>query len=156
MKKRTLIFSATAILIVVLAVPFAVAQHMRGAGRGHGCMGGSSMMMFGRMERAKATLGLSDQQAADIKKIFTDLRAQNEPYRAALRSGRQSIAQALLANPNDLATAQALIDKQTDAERQIKMNTLNAASKALNMLTSDQRTKAAAFLQQRMAERADK
>jgi Spy/CpxP family protein refolding chaperone len=155
MKKRTLIFSAAAILIVVLAVPFAVAQHMR-SGRGHGCMGGSGMMMFGHMRGAKAALGLSDQQAADIKKIFTDLRAQNEPYRAALRSGRQSIAQTLLANPNDLAAAQALIDKQTDAERQIKVNALNAASKALNVLTPDQRTKASAFLQQRMAKRADK
>jgi Spy/CpxP family protein refolding chaperone len=156
MKKRTLIFSAAAIVIVALAVPFAVAQHLRGAGRGHGCMGGNNMMMFGRMRGAKAALGLSDQQAADIKKIFTDLRTQNEPYRASLRTGRQSIAQALLANPNDLTTAQALIDKQTDAERQIKTNTLNAASKALNVLTSDQRTKAAAFLQQRMAKYADK
>jgi Spy/CpxP family protein refolding chaperone len=156
MKKRTLIFSAAAILIVVLAVPFAVAQHLR-SGRGHACMGGgSSMMMFGHMRGAKAALGLSDQQTADIKKIFTDLRAQNEPYRASLRSGRQAIAQALLTNPNDLTTAQALIDKQTDAERQIKVNALNAASKALNVLTPDQRTKASAFLQQRMAKRADK
>ncbi|HXH39009.1 MAG TPA: periplasmic heavy metal sensor [Thermoanaerobaculia bacterium] len=156
MKKRTLIFTASAILIVVLAVPFAVAQRMHAAGRGHGCMGGGSMMMFGRMQRAKAALGLSDQQAADIKTIFTDLRTQNEPYRTALRGGRQAIAQALLANPNDLATAQALIDKQTDAERQIKVNTLSAVSKALNVLTADQRTKAAAFLQQRMAKRAAK
>jgi Spy/CpxP family protein refolding chaperone len=156
MKKRTLILSASAILIVALAVPFAVAQHMHAAGRGRGCMGGSGMMMFGRMQRAKAALGLSDQQAADIKQIFTDLHAQNEPYRATLRAGRQSIAQALLANPNDLAAAQALIDKQTDAERQIKINTLNAASKAINLLTSDQRTKAAAFLQQRMAKSANK
>src|SRR3977135_341841 len=76
MKKRTLIFSAAAILIVVLAVPLAVAEHMRAAGFGHGCRrGGSSMMMFGHMRGAKAALGLSDQQAADIKKIFTDLRA---------------------------------------------------------------------------------
>jgi Spy/CpxP family protein refolding chaperone len=157
MKKRTLIFSATAILIVVLAVPFAVAQHMRGAGFGHGCMhGGGSMMMFGHMRGAKAALGLSDQQATDIKKIFTDLRAQNAPYRASLRDGRQAIAQAMLANPNDLAAAQALLDKQTDAERQIKANTLTAASKALNVLTAEQRSKASNFLQQRMAKRADK
>lgn len=157
MKKRTLIFSAAAILIVVLAVPFAVAQHMRGAGFGHGCMhGGSNMMMFGHMRGAKAALGLSDQQAADLKKIFTDLRAQNAPSRASLRDGRQAIAQALLANPNDIAAAQALLDKQTDAERQIKANTLTAASKALNILTPEQRSKASNFLQQRMAKRADK
>jgi Spy/CpxP family protein refolding chaperone len=159
MKKRTLIFSSAAILIVVLAVPFAVAQHMhmRGAGFGRGCMhGDSSMMMFGHMRGAKAALGLSDQQAADLKKVFTELRAQNAPYRASLRDGRQAIAQALLANPNDVAGAQALLDKQTDAERQIKANTLTAVSKALNVLTPEQRSKASNFLQQRMAKRADK
>jgi Spy/CpxP family protein refolding chaperone len=154
MKKRTLIFSAAAIVIVLVAVPFAVAQHMRGAGY-HGHMRGG-MMMFGGMQRAKAALGLSDQQSSDIKQIFTDLRTQNEPYRASLRGGSQAIAQVLLANPNDLAAAQALIDKQTEAERQMKINALNAASKALNVLTPDQRTKASAVLQERMARRAEK
>jgi Spy/CpxP family protein refolding chaperone len=156
MKKRTLIFTAAAMLIVVLAVPFAVAQHMRGAGFRHGCMHGDSMMMFGHMRGAKAALGLSDQQAADIKKIFTDLRAQNAPYRQSLLGGRQAIAQTLLANPNDIAAAQTLLDKQTEAERQMKMNALTAISKALNVLSSDQRAKASVFLQQRMAKRADK
>lgn len=157
MKKRNLILSIAAIVIVLIAVPFALAQHRRGMGRGHGCMGGgSSMMMFGHMGRAKAALGLSDQQSADIKKIFTDLRAQNEPYRASMRSGMQSVAQALIANPNDIAGAQAILDKQIDAERQMKTNALNAAAKALTVLSSDQRAKAATFLQQRMARQAEK
>jgi len=156
MKKRTLLFTAAAILIVVLAVPFAVAQHMHRAGFGHGCMRGNSAMMFGHMRGAKAALGLSDQQSDDLKKIFTDLRAQNAPYRDSLRGGRQAIAQALLANPNDIAAAQALIDKQSEAERQMKSNALAAFSKALNVLTPEQRAKASNFLQQRMAKRADK
>lgn len=151
MKKRTLIFSAAAIVIVLLAVPFAVAQHMRGHGHHRG-----DMMMFGRLQHAKAALELSDQQTSDIKQIYTDLRTQNEPYRASLRGGRQAIAQALLANPNDTAGAQALIDKQSEAERQMKTNALHAFSKALNVLTPDQRTKASAFLTQRMAKHAGK
>ncbi|MDP9361882.1 MAG: periplasmic heavy metal sensor [Acidobacteriota bacterium] len=157
MKKSTLIFSAAAIVIVLVAVPFALAQHMRGAGHGHGCMGGGNgMMMLGHLQRAKAALGLSDQQSADIKKIFADLRTQNGPYRASLRGGMQSVAQALLANPNDIAAAQALLDKQSETERQMKTNALNAAAKALNVLTPDQRAKAATFLQQRMAKQAEK
>jgi Spy/CpxP family protein refolding chaperone len=144
MKKRTLIFSAAALVIVLAAVPFAMAQHMRGHHHGHGGM------MFG-LGRAKSALGLSDQQSADIKQIFTDLKTQNEPLRTSMRGGRQAIAQLLLANPNDVAGAQALLDKQLDAERQMKHNALAAASKALNVLTPDQRTKASAFLQQRMA-----
>ena len=149
MKRRTLIFTSAAIVILLLAVPFAMAQHRRHA-HAHG-----AMMMF-RLQRAKAALGLSDQQSADIKQVFTDLRTQNEPYRASLRGGRQAIAQVLLANPNDIAGVQALIDKQTEAERQMKINALNAFSKALNVLTPDQRTKASSFLQQRMAKHADK
>jgi Spy/CpxP family protein refolding chaperone len=144
MKKRTLIFSAAALVIVLAAVPFAMAQHMRGHRHGHGAM------MFG-LQRAKAVLGLSDQQSADIKQIFADLRTQNEPLRTSMRGGRQAIAQVLLANPNDVAGAQALLDKQLATERQMKVNALTAASKALNVLTPDQRTKASAFLQQRMA-----
>lgn len=157
MKKRTLIFSAAAIVIVLVAVPFALAQHMRGAGHGHGCIaGGNGMMMLGHLQRAKAALGLSDQQSADIKKIFADLRTQNAPYRASLRGGMQSVAQALIANPNDIAAAQALLDKQSEAEQQMKTNALNAASKAFNVLTPDQRAKAATFLLLRMAKQAEK
>ena len=37
MKKRTLIFSIAALVIVLTAVPFAMAQHMRGR-HGHGGM----------------------------------------------------------------------------------------------------------------------
>ena len=149
MKKRTLIFSAAALVIVLAAVPFAMAQHMRGNHHGHGGM------MFG-LERAKSALGLSDQQSTDIKQIFTDLKTQNEPLRTSMHGGRQAIAQLLLANPNDIAGAQALLDKQIDTERQMKHNALAAASKALNVLTPDQRTKASAFLQKRMAKHDDK
>jgi Spy/CpxP family protein refolding chaperone len=153
MKNRTLIFLSAALLVVIIAVPLAVAQHVRGAGHRHGCMGGGDgMMMFGRMHRAKAALG----QAADIRKIFADLRTQNAPYRESMRAGMQSVAQALIANPNDISAAQALLDKQNDAERQMKTNALNAAAKALNVLSADQRTKAATFLQQRMAKQAEK
>ncbi|MEA2164303.1 MAG: motif family protein [Thermoanaerobaculia bacterium] len=156
MKRRNLILSIAAIVTVLAAVPFALAQHHR-AGHGHGWMrGGGNMMMFGRMGRAKAALGLSDQQSADIQKIFTDLRTQNEPYRASMRSGMQSVAQALIANPNDVGAAQALLDKQIDAERQMKTNALNAAAKALNVLSPDQRAKAATILQQRMARQTEK
>lgn len=156
MKKRNLILSIAAVVILLIAVPFALAQHRRGMGHGHGCMGGGNMMMFGHMGRAKAALGLTDQQSADIQKIVTDLRTQNEPYRASMRSGMQSVAQALIANPNDIAAAQALLDKQIDAERQMKTNALNAAARALNVMSPDQRAKAATILQQRMARQTEK
>lgn len=150
MKKTTLYSIAVIALVGLLAVPFAYAQHMRAMHNSGPGMG----MMFGHLQRARQALGLSDQQVAGIRAIFQDLRTQNEPYRQSLRGGMQQIAQALLNDPNNVSAAQALIDQQTAAERSMKLNALSAASKALNVLTPDQRTKLSTLLQQRMNRQA--
>lgn len=157
MKKRTLILSATAIVIALSAVPFAFAQMHghRGPG-GHAGHEFGGAMMLGHFAHAKEALGLSDQQVTDIKAIFQQLHDQNEPYRQSLRGGMQQIAATLLANPNDTAAAQALIDQQTSAERALKTNVLNATSKALNVLTADQRTKLASLIAERQKEHQSK
>ncbi len=141
MKKRTYFFVSAAILAVLIAVPLAYAQHMRGHGP-HG-MGRElgPVMMLGHLNHAKEALGLSDQQVADIKAIFADLHTQNAASREQLHGGLKAVADALIANPNDIATAQALLDKQEALEHAMKVNALNAASKALNVLTPDQRAK---------------
>jgi len=129
MKKRSLVISVAVVAAVALAaVPFVYAQ---GFHRHHADAGGSmhGMMFFGHLQRVKAALDLSDAQVDQLK----------------------AIAQALLANPNDLAAAQALIDQQTTAERTMKMNVLAGVSKALNVLTPDQRAKASQFLADRAA-----
>ena len=150
MKTRTLLFSAAAVLLVVLVVPFAFAQ------RGRGMHEHGDMMMFGHLQKAKDALGLSDQQMTDIKAIFQQLHDQNAQYRQQVHGGMQQIMQTLVKNPNDLAAAQALIDQQTEAERAMKSNMLNAASKALNVLTTDQRAKLSDLIQQHMANRPQK
>ncbi len=145
MKKRTLLITAAVALVAILAVPFAFAQRGRAM---HG--GPGAQMILGHLERAKQQLGLTDQQVSDIRAIFQSLRQQNEPYRQSLRGAMQQVAQTLISNPNDVAAAQALIDQQTEAERAMKTNALNAAAKALNVLTPDQRAKLSTFLQERM------
>jgi len=148
MKQRIVLFTALLALLVLIAVPFAFAQ------RGHHGMGPGgdmSVMMLGHLQRAKQALGLSDQQVTDIETIFSDLKAQNKPYRQSIRGGMMSIANTLLANPNDLATAQAQLEKQNAAENAMKLNALTAVSKALNVLTPDQRTKLQQLAQERMA-----
>lgn len=158
MKKRSLIFGAAALVIVLAAVPFAFAQHMRrglaegpGAPGMHGPGDVGPLMMLGHLGHAREALGLSDQQVADIKAIFKDLHAQNAAYRDQLHNTMFSVAQTLLANPNDIAGAQALLDKQEAAEHTMKANALAAAAKALNVLTPDQRTKLSEHLQERAA-----
>lgn len=154
MKKRTLLFFAAAVAAVLIAVPFAFAQHLRRHAAGG--PGGGEMMMFARLERAKDALGLSDQQVADIRAIGADLRTRNAPYREAVMGSIDAAAQTLLANPNDVAAARAQLDKEADARRQIEANRLEAASRALNVLTPEQRAKVAAFLQQRAARKSDR
>lgn len=154
MKNRTFIGASIIAVVLAVAAPLAYAQHrmhQRGTADGFG-----GAMMFKHLDRAKEALGLSDDQVTQIKTIFADLRTQNAPYREQLRGGIHAAVQSLLANPNDTAAAQKIIDDQTAAERALKTNVLNAASKALNVLTPDQRAKLASFVQERMARRANR
>ena len=149
MNKKFLTIAAVVAALALVAAPFALAQRMHGGEHGM-AMGGpgdfGGVMFLGHLERAKRALGLSDQQATDIEAIFKDLHAQNAQYREQLHGTMQQIAAILLNNPNDTAAAQALLDKQGETERQMKTNALLAASKALNVLTPDQRAKAQQFV----------
>jgi Spy/CpxP family protein refolding chaperone len=159
MKKRSLILGTAVLLAVLVAVPFAYAQHRRahglGMGAGEGMRGGAgrgelgTLMMLGHLEHARGALGLSDQQVDDIKGAFRDLRQQNSAYRAQLHDGYKGIAAALIADPNNVAAAQALLEKQEAAEHAMRLNALNAAAKALSVLTPDQRTKLADHIRER-------
>lgn len=104
--------------------------------------------MLGRLSHVKEELDLTDAQVEQIKAVVEELRTQNEPYRDQVRGGIHDIAKTLIANPNDLAGAQAKLDAQAAAEKALKTNVLNATSKALNVLTPEQRTKLAALVEQ--------
>lgn len=152
MSKRNTVILAVVATLVLAAVPFVYAQgfhrHQMNADSMSG-MGG--MMFFGRLHRVQAALDLSDAQVDQLKAIAQQVHEQNAPYRQQLRDARLQIAQMLLANPNDTAAAQALIDQQATAERAVKMNVLAGVSKALNVLTADQRAKASQFIADRAA-----
>src|SRR4051794_22072264 len=129
--KRKLILTTAVIAIAALAiVPFVYAgpgryAHGEGFGGGHGF----GMAMFGHLGHVKAELDLSDQQVDQLKAIFAEVREQNAPYREQLHGGMKGVAQTLLANPNDIAGAQALLDRQATAEAALKSNILQATSK---------------------------
>lgn len=144
------------ILAALAAVPILYAQHHGGRMGGHGGPGGHGGGDFelgplGHLLRAKEQLGLSDAQVTQLKDIFTALREQNEPYRDQMRDAHGSIIKILLANPNDTAAATAIIDQQQANERVMKLNALSAASKALNVLTPEQRAKALELFNEHMS-----
>ena len=148
MKKRFFIAAGIAILAIAVAVPFLYAQPAHPHG---GPGGGEFGFLFGRLDKIKQALNLTDDQVAQLQAIGADLKTQNAPYHDQLRSGMQQIVTTLLNNPNDVATAQGLLNQQAAAETAMKTNMLNAASKALNVLTPDQRAKVAQFLANRAA-----
>lgn len=163
MNKRSLITLAIVALVGLLAVPFIYAQQapaprehgmgMHGMGM-HGDKGMQAFGPLGHLQKLQTELGLSDAQVTEIKTIFTNLRDQNAAYRTQLKGGHQAILSTLLKDPNDLASAQAILNQQTQAENAMKANVLSATSKALNVLTADQRAKLADLIAQRQANRA--
>ena len=94
-------------------------------------------------------VGLLEEHGKRV--IAQQLHDQNAPYHEQLRGGFQAIAKTLLENPNDVAAAQALLDQQSVTEKTLKSNMLNAASKALNVLTAEQRAKVGQFIAEREA-----
>ena len=135
MSKRNLILVTIIAIAALAAVPFAYAQ------AGHMHRGGFPFLAH--LGHLKSELNLSDQQVDQIKNIAKDFHQQNAQYRQQLHGGMKAVAQALINNPNDIAGAQALLDQQSAVEKTMKSNALVAASKALNVLTPDQRAKLA-------------
>ncbi len=152
MKKRILISTAILAVVALATAPLVLARpHGRAGSRiGHG-MPGEGMEILGHLRHAKEELGLSDSQVDQIKAIFADVREQNATYREQLHGGYKSVAETLLANPNDVAAAQKIIDEQTATERAMKTNFLNAASKALQVLDAEQRAKLGTMLAEHAA-----
>lgn len=149
MKKRITILAAV-LAVATLAATFVYAGpggHRRPGGHGFHALG-----VLGHLDRIQEELDLSDQQTDQIKAIIAEAHEQNAQYREQLHGGLHQVAKTLLANPNDLTGAQAVLDQQLAAERALKSNLLNATSRALNVLTAEQRGK----LTQILAEHAER
>lgn len=148
MKKRITLIAVVVALATFVAVPLAFGGP--GGHRGHGGFRGG---IFGHLEHLKSELELSDNQVAQIKVIFAELHEQNGQYRDSMRGGVKDAAEALLKDPNNLAAAQAILDQQFAAEKAVKANLLVATSKALNVLTAEQRAELAKIVEERSERR---
>ncbi|MBK5258144.1 MAG: periplasmic heavy metal sensor [Thermoanaerobaculia bacterium] len=154
MKRRALLI-ITILAITLTAVPFVYGggRGHRGAGMGGNGFGHGGFGALAMLGHAKEKLGLTDQQADEIKAIFQSTREENKQYHEQLRDGLAGVTSTLLQDPSNVAAAQALLDQQASAERAMKSNMLNAASKALNVLTAEQRTKLADLIAEHKAKR---
>lgn len=152
MKKRIAIVGSILVLAAIAAVPFVYAGPHRGMGH-HGGGGGFGFLAGRHLAHLAEELNLSEQQTEQIKAIFKELHEQNAQYREEMHGGMKSIMETLLKDPNNTAAAQALIEQQTANERVIKTNLLNATSRALSVLTPEQRTQLGQHLEERAARR---
>lgn len=150
--RKTLIVTA---VITVLAGAALYAgpgrAHMRGDGH-HGFGGGGFLR---HLHEIADELELTRAQKTQIHGIFMEARDENKQYREQLHGGFHAVAKALIANPNDVSAAQALLDQQDAAERALKANMLRAVSKAVNVLTPEQRTELARIIAERENRRED-
>lgn len=120
----------------------------------HGGPGGFGFL--GHLGRLQDELDLSDAQVTQIQTIMQAAHDQNATYRDQLGTGFHEVAAILLANPNDVAAAQAVMDRQAALERTMKTNMLNATSQALSVLTPEQRKELTTILAERAARRANR
>ena len=153
MKKRMAIITGIVAALTLAAVPLVYAQHGRGmrAHHGGGMFGG--MEFLSHLRQVAEELDLSGEQKDQIHTIMREAHEQNAQYRDQMHGRLMEVAQILVRNPNDLASAQALLDQQTATEKTMKSNMLVATSKALNVLTAEQRAKLSGIMSERAARR---
>lgn len=147
MKKRIGILTLIAALAALVALPLAARPGMRSQG---GPFGGP---FFGHLAEMREQLDLTDAQVDRIKTILREAREESGTYRRQLAGGRQEVMTTLLADPHNTAAAEAILDRQAEAENAMKKTILTATSEALGVLTAEQRTKLAQLMGEQRAKR---
>ena len=153
-RRKTILAISAAAALGIFATPFLFARGGGACPLGHGGRGHGAAMFtghfghggFGPMGRVLRDLDLSAEQKEALHKIHETTREQNAAVKTALHEGFMEAAKVLLANPQDVAGARAVITSREAAIRQMKDNALTGVSQALAVLTPEQRAKLAAHL----------
>lgn len=146
-RKLTVVSMAGA-LALLLSVPVLFATHRRGmagsAGRHHG---------FAKLHQLQDELQITDAQKKSLHEIFDRARAENTGARKSLHEGLIGAAQRLLVNPDDIAGAREVFDRQQAAKEQLATSILGSVSEAVRTLTPEQRLRLSVWLSEHAAER---
>lgn len=147
MKRRTAvalglgIATLAAIPLVYAGVNFAGGDGCPFGGGGH--RGGHKMM---KLQALKSELNLTDEQEKALRDLARRTREQNAGTKKALRTGIHEAARVLVAEPTNLAAAQAVIEKQDPTIEQLRNSVLSGISEGLQLLTPEQRQKLMVWL----------
>ena len=147
MSKRNVFLGVLAITLLVAGIAIAGPHAMRAGGACGGAMG-----HLEHLAKAKAALGLTDDQVSQIKAIAAEVHQQNATYCEQMHGGYKSVLTTLLANPSNVPAAQALVEQQNAAENAMKANIVNGVARAIAVLTPEQREKVGKFIEEHHAD----
>jgi Spy/CpxP family protein refolding chaperone len=154
MKKRW-IAVLVVVLVAAVAIPIAYAGMNRRGGMGmhgmgmhgmHGEEGGHGFAFFGHLRALREKLDLSDAQVEQIKQIAADVHEKNASFRGSMKDDFHAVADVLIADPNAIDRAEEILSKNEAARREMRDNMLRGVSRALNVLTPEQRGKLAGIV----------
>ena len=143
------------IITIVIAAIIAIAAPLLFAGvnaeRRASDLGPAGGLLLERVHRIAGELDLTDEQVIELRHIGKAVRQQNAAYRAEMRQNFRQAAAVLIANPDDTVRAKQILQQSAASEQELRANILEGVSKALNVLTPEQRTKLGTMLEKRMA-----
>ena len=149
MMNRKTIAGTIVVLALACAVPLLYAgQQHRGAGDHGGDFGFGPMA---RLAMLREKLNLTDAQVDQLRTIARETRQANAESRKGIRRTMFAAGQLLLADPDNLSGAQALLAQQQATEQQMRANVLTSVSRALKVLNAEQRSQLAELLAARAA-----
>lgn len=144
MKKSWIVVGAVTLAAAMAAAPLAWA-HQQAKHREM-----SPFMALEKLRQLRGELNLTDAQLADLRKIGKETREANSAYRASLRDNFAEAGLALLANPDDITGAEAILDRNEAAKKELRANVLGGVSDAIKVLDPEQRDKLKDVLEHRM------
>jgi Spy/CpxP family protein refolding chaperone len=135
------------LLLGLLAATITFAQ--RGGGKGGGGSKGPDIPMgnftASRLDRIATQLNLNKDQKKDLKTVFDDAQKEAMPLHDQLSKARLAVGEAVAAgkSPDDVAKACAAV---ADLDVQMTTIELNALSKAVVILSDEQKQRGAQML----------
>jgi Spy/CpxP family protein refolding chaperone len=144
MKKTWIVVGAVTLAAAMAAAPLAWARQQAKQREM------SPLMALEKLRQLREELNLSDAQMAELRKIGRETRETNAAYRASLRDNFSAAGLALLANPDDITGAEAILDRNEAAKKELRDNVLEGVSDAIKVLDPEQREKLKVVLEYRM------
>ena len=139
------------IIAVVAATLFSVPLVYAARGGRHDGGFGPEGRVLKVLRHVGVELELTDQQKEQIKQIALDVRTQNKQYRASMKTGFRGAADILVANPDNVNAALSLLEQQDAQRAEMRQNIVEGVSRALKVLSAEQRTKLAELMDKHAA-----